>query len=188
MSHTAKQNHAVIADNVGGHLMQHGMVDLVITGADRVLRNGDVCNKIGTYLKALAAKDNGVPMVVALPSRLVAHAAQHEGPMCSDVQVCVLLCARRSRISHVDLRSAVGGVALHTDKRIHAHTSSILTLSTYKNTLFKKHAHTRTQHPHNHHNSTIDWKLNDGVQDIPIERRDAHEVKFVRGPAAPTRF
>ena len=55
--------------------MQHGLVDLVITGADRVLRNGDVCNKIGTYLKALAAKDNGVPMVVALPSRWVAHAA-----------------------------------------------------------------------------------------------------------------
>src|SRR5579863_3901190 len=60
--------HTVIADNTGGHLMQHGMVDLVITGTDRVTANGDVCNKIGTYLKALAADDNGVPFYVALPS------------------------------------------------------------------------------------------------------------------------
>lgn len=60
--------HTVIADNTGGHLMQHGLVDLVITGADRVTRNGDVANKIGTYLKALAAWDNGVPFYVALPS------------------------------------------------------------------------------------------------------------------------
>ncbi len=60
--------HTVIADNTGGHLMQHGMVDLVITGTDRVTANGDVCNKIGTYLKALAAHDNGVPFYVALPS------------------------------------------------------------------------------------------------------------------------
>ncbi len=60
--------HTVIADNVGGHLMQHGMVDMVITGADRVTHTGDAANKIGTYLKALAAKDNGVPFYVALPS------------------------------------------------------------------------------------------------------------------------
>ncbi|MGI9132573.1 MAG: S-methyl-5-thioribose-1-phosphate isomerase [Rhodoferax sp.] len=60
--------HTLIADNVGGHLMQHGLVDLVITGADRVTRCGDVANKIGTYLKALAAHDNAVPMYVALPS------------------------------------------------------------------------------------------------------------------------
>ena len=60
--------HTVIADNTGGHLMQHGMVDLVIVGTDRVTANGDVCNKIGTYLKALAAHDNGVPFYVALPS------------------------------------------------------------------------------------------------------------------------
>jgi methylthioribose-1-phosphate isomerase len=58
----------VIADNAGGHLMQHGMVDLVITGTDRTTVSGDVANKIGTYLKALAAKDNGVPFYVALPS------------------------------------------------------------------------------------------------------------------------
>jgi methylthioribose-1-phosphate isomerase len=60
--------HTVIPDNTGGHLMQHGMVDLAIVGTDRVAANGDVCNKIGTYLKALAAKDNGVPFYVALPS------------------------------------------------------------------------------------------------------------------------
>ncbi|BAP89364.1 methylthioribose-1-phosphate isomerase [Burkholderiales bacterium GJ-E10] len=58
----------VIADNAGGHLMQHGRVDLAIVGCDRVSAHGDVCNKIGTYLKALAAHDNGVPFYVALPS------------------------------------------------------------------------------------------------------------------------
>ena len=57
----------MIVDNAGGHLMQHGQVDLVIVGTDRTVRNGDVCNKIGTYLKALAARDNGVPFYVALP-------------------------------------------------------------------------------------------------------------------------
>jgi len=60
--------HTVIADNTGGHLMQHGEVDMVIVGTDRVTARGDVCNKIGTYLKALAANDNGVPFYVALPS------------------------------------------------------------------------------------------------------------------------
>jgi methylthioribose-1-phosphate isomerase len=60
--------HTVIPDNTGGHLMQHGMVDLVIVGADRVTAQGDVCNKIGTYLKALAAHANKVPFYVALPS------------------------------------------------------------------------------------------------------------------------
>jgi methylthioribose-1-phosphate isomerase len=59
--------HTVIADNAGGHLMQHGQVDIVIVGTDRVSRRGDVANKIGTYLKALAAHDNGVPFYVALP-------------------------------------------------------------------------------------------------------------------------
>lgn len=59
--------HTVIVDNVGGHLMQHGMVDLVIVGSDRTTAQGDVANKIGTYLKALAAKDNQVPFYVALP-------------------------------------------------------------------------------------------------------------------------
>ena len=59
--------HTVIADNAGGHYMQHGAVDIVIVGTDRVTRTGDVANKIGTYLKALAARDNGVPFWVALP-------------------------------------------------------------------------------------------------------------------------
>ena len=59
--------HTVIVDNAGGHLMQHGQVDLCITGTDRTTASGDVCNKIGTYLKALAAHDNGVPFYVALP-------------------------------------------------------------------------------------------------------------------------
>jgi methylthioribose-1-phosphate isomerase len=60
--------HTIIADNTGGHLMQHGMVDMAIVGTDRTTAQGDVCNKIGTYLKALAAHDNGVPFYVALPS------------------------------------------------------------------------------------------------------------------------
>ena len=60
--------HRYIVDNAGGHLMQHGLVDAVITGTDRTTAQGDVCNKIGTYLKALAARDNGVPFYVALPS------------------------------------------------------------------------------------------------------------------------
>ncbi len=60
--------HTLVVDNAGGHLMQHGLVDMVIVGTDRTTRNGDVCNKIGTYLKALAARDNGVPFYVSLPS------------------------------------------------------------------------------------------------------------------------
>lgn len=93
-------SHTVIADNVGGHLMQHGMVDLCITGTDRTTAAGDVCNKIGTYLKALAAHDNGVPFFVGLP-----------GP-------------------------------------------------------------------------TIDWTIEDGVRDIPIEQRDVVEVTHMTGRTA----
>ncbi|MBT3915916.1 MAG: S-methyl-5-thioribose-1-phosphate isomerase [Rhodospirillaceae bacterium] len=89
--------HTVIVDNVGGHLMQHGQVDLVITGTDRTTYTGDVCNKIGTYLKALAAHDNDVPFYVGLPS------------------------------------------------------------------------------------PTIDWTVEDGVRDIPIEERDATEVTVMVG-------
>jgi methylthioribose-1-phosphate isomerase len=89
--------HTVVVDNVGGHLMQHGLVDLVIVGTDRTLYTGDVANKIGTYLKALAAHDNGVPFYVALPS------------------------------------------------------------------------------------STFDWELRNGVAQIPIEQRDATEVKYIEG-------
>jgi methylthioribose-1-phosphate isomerase len=89
--------HTIIADNVGGHLMQHGLVDIVITGTDRTTYTGDVGNKIGTYLKALAAFDNGVPFYTALPS------------------------------------------------------------------------------------SSFDWQMRDGVQEIPIEQRDATEVRLIRG-------
>jgi len=63
--------HTIVADNAGGHYMQHGKVDLCIVGTDRVTANGDVANKIGTYLKALAAKDNAVPFYVALPSSTI---------------------------------------------------------------------------------------------------------------------
>jgi methylthioribose-1-phosphate isomerase len=96
--------HTVIVDNAGGHLMQHGEVDLCIVGTDRTTAIGDVCNKIGTYLKALAAKDNGVPFYVALPS------------------------------------------------------------------------------------PTIDWTLEDGVRDIPIEERDAAEVTRMTGRTADGRI
>jgi methylthioribose-1-phosphate isomerase len=63
--------HTLIVDNAGGHLMQHGMVDVVIVGSDRTTATGDVCNKIGTYLKALAARDNGIPFYAALPSSTI---------------------------------------------------------------------------------------------------------------------
>ncbi len=89
--------HTLIADNVGGHLAQHGRIDLCIVGSDRVTRSGDCCNKIGTYLKALAAYDNDVPFYVAIPF------------------------------------------------------------------------------------STIDWTIQDGVKEIPIEERDAREVLWVQG-------
>lgn len=92
--------HRLIVDNAGGHLMQHGQVDMVIVGTDRTTARGDVCNKIGTYLKALAAHDTGVPFYVALPS------------------------------------------------------------------------------------PTIDWRVQDGLAEIPIEERSAEEVSFVQGKLA----
>ncbi|UCF98584.1 MAG: S-methyl-5-thioribose-1-phosphate isomerase [Spirochaetaceae bacterium] len=67
----ARVPHTVIVDNAGGHLLQHGKVDLVMVGSDRTTRTGDVANKIGTYLKALAANDNGIPFYVALPSSTI---------------------------------------------------------------------------------------------------------------------
>ena len=63
--------HTVVADNLGGHLMQRGLVDMVIVGSDRTTAAGDVCNKVGTYLKALAARDNGVPFYAALPASTI---------------------------------------------------------------------------------------------------------------------
>ncbi len=71
--------HTVITDNAGGHLMQQGLVDVVIVGADRVAANGDVCNKIGTYLKALAAFDNQIPFYAAVPSPTIDQALLHGG-------------------------------------------------------------------------------------------------------------
>jgi methylthioribose-1-phosphate isomerase len=97
-------DHTVIADNTGGHLMQRGLVDAVIVGTDRTSARGDVCNKIGTYLKALAAKDNGVPFYVALPS------------------------------------------------------------------------------------PTIDWRINDGLKEIPIEQRGGEELSHVTGRLADGRI
>ena len=70
--------HTLIVDNAGGHLMQHGLVDICIVGSDRTTATGDVCNKIGTYLKALAAKDNGVPFYAALPKSTI-DLALHDG-------------------------------------------------------------------------------------------------------------
>jgi methylthioribose-1-phosphate isomerase len=67
--------HTVIPDNTGGHLMQRGRIDIVMVGTDRVAANGDVCNKIGTYLKALAAKDNGLPFYIGAPSPSIDFAA-----------------------------------------------------------------------------------------------------------------
>jgi len=96
--------HTLVVDNAGGHLMQHKKVDLVMVGADRVTRRGDVCNKIGTYLKALAARDNGVPFYACVPS------------------------------------------------------------------------------------PTIDWTIEDGVEEIPIEERDPEEVRNVRGLDADGKF
>lgn len=69
--------HTVITDNAGGHLMQQGLVDMVIVGADRVAANGDVCNKIGTYLKALAAYDNEIPFYAAVPTPTIDHQLAH---------------------------------------------------------------------------------------------------------------
>ncbi len=70
-------SHTVITDNAAGHLMQQGLVDMVLVGADRVAANGDVCNKIGTYLKALAAHDNQIPFYAAVPSPTIDLAIQH---------------------------------------------------------------------------------------------------------------
>ena len=69
--------HTVIADNLGGHLMQTGRVDVVIVGSDRTTASGDVCNKVGTYLKALAARDNGVPFYAALPASTIDWSLAH---------------------------------------------------------------------------------------------------------------
>jgi methylthioribose-1-phosphate isomerase len=94
--------HTVIADNAGGHLMQHGQVDIVIVGCDRVSARGDVCNKIGTYLKALAAHDNGVPFYAAMP-------CQHAGPALHDGLAEIPIEERSAReVTHLTGRNAAG--------------------------------------------------------------------------------
>jgi methylthioribose-1-phosphate isomerase len=96
--------HTVIADNTGGHLMQHGQVDVVIVGADRVTARGDVCNKIGTYLKALAAHDNGVPFYVAMPLSTLDRTLQD-----GLAEIAIEHRAPRE-LSHVTGRDAAGGL------------------------------------------------------------------------------
>jgi methylthioribose-1-phosphate isomerase len=101
---SAGVSHDLIVDNAGGHLMQHGEVDMVIVGTDRTTANGDVCNKIGTYLKALAAKANGVPFYVALPSPTIDWTV-HDG-------VAEIPIEERSgtEVTHVQGRDAAGRV------------------------------------------------------------------------------
>ncbi|NWG87058.1 MAG: S-methyl-5-thioribose-1-phosphate isomerase, partial [Hydrogenophilaceae bacterium] len=96
--------HTVIADNSAGHLMQKGEVDLVIVGADRVASNGDVANKIGTYLKALAAQDNGVPFYVAVPGPTV------DFRLASGAGIPIEQRAARE-VSHINGRDPEGEVA-----------------------------------------------------------------------------
>ncbi|MDO9074513.1 MAG: S-methyl-5-thioribose-1-phosphate isomerase [Rubrivivax sp.] len=96
--------HTVVADNAGGHLMQHGRVDLCIVGCDRVASNGDACNKIGTYLKALAAHDNGVPFYVAMPTSTLDMA------LAEGVQGIPIEERSGRELTHVSGRTAAGEV------------------------------------------------------------------------------
>lgn len=97
--------HTVIVDNAGGHLMQHGEVDVVITGTDRTSGTGDVANKIGTYLKALAARDNDVPFYVALPS------STFDWTIRDGVREIPIEIRDSKEVSHVDGRTADGSSA-----------------------------------------------------------------------------
>jgi methylthioribose-1-phosphate isomerase len=92
----------VIADNAGGHLMQHGQVDAVIVGTDRTTRSGDVCNKIGTYLKALAAHDNGVPFYVALPASTI------DWSIADGLAEIPIEARSAEEVTHIQGRSAAG--------------------------------------------------------------------------------
>lgn len=97
--------HTILADNAGGHMMQHGLVDLVITGTDRTTANGDVCNKIGTYLKALAARDNAVPFYVACPGSTIDFSV-HDG-----VREIPIEERDESEVTHVTGTTNTGDVA-----------------------------------------------------------------------------
>lgn len=96
--------HTVIVDNAGGHLMQHGSVDMVIVGTDRVTRTGDVANKIGTYLKALAAQDNNVPFWVALPSTTI------DWTVANGIQEIPIEERAPSEVTHVSGKTAQGTI------------------------------------------------------------------------------
>lgn len=93
--------HTLIVDNAGGHLMQHGEVDIVITGTDRTTRCGDVANKIGTYLKALAARDNDIPFYVALPSTTI------DWSVCDGIADIPIEQRDGREVSHI--RGSIGG-------------------------------------------------------------------------------
>jgi len=95
--------HTVIADNLGGHLMQRGQVDMVIVGSDRTTAGGDVCNKIGTYLKALAARDNGVPFYAAFPVSTIDWSLEHGGDIPIEERAA-------AELTHVTGRSASGAI------------------------------------------------------------------------------
>jgi methylthioribose-1-phosphate isomerase len=97
--------HTVIADNLGGHLMQHGMVDLCIVGTDRTTATGDVANKVGTYLKALAARDNSIPFYIALPSPSI------DWTITDGISEIPIEERDGTELSHVTGRTAEGGVA-----------------------------------------------------------------------------
>ena len=98
--------HTVIVDNAGGHLMQHGQVDAVIVGTDRTTRRGDVCNKIGTYLKALAAHDNGVPFYVALPASTI------DWSIDDGVSGIPIEARSAQEVTHIQGRTAAGELAV----------------------------------------------------------------------------
>jgi methylthioribose-1-phosphate isomerase len=96
-------SHTVIADNLGGHLMQRGQVDMVIVGSDRTTAGGDVCNKVGTYLKALAARDNGVPFYAALPASTIDWSREHGVDIPIEERSSV-------ELTHVSGQTAAGGL------------------------------------------------------------------------------
>jgi methylthioribose-1-phosphate isomerase len=96
--------HDVIVDNAGGHLMQHGQVDMCITGTDRTARNGDVCNKIGTYLKALAAFDNDIPFYVALPGPTI------DWQMVDGVNGILIEKRDADEVTHVEGKNSAGQI------------------------------------------------------------------------------
>jgi methylthioribose-1-phosphate isomerase len=96
--------HTVIVDNAGGHLMQHGQVDAVIVGSDRTTRTGDVCNKIGTYLKALAAHDNDVPFYVALPISTI------DWALADGVAEIPIEARSAAEVTHIQGRSPEGAI------------------------------------------------------------------------------